>query len=145
MPVLDAAINGIAGQIAELAAEIKQLKRNQVSAFKRPEHGHRRRLDRVQRRDRRTCRGHRPAERRHVSPPSRWAPSCRPRHRARPWSPRDIQGLYVAWDGLMNDGSVPQADFAALQVHVSASQNFIPSAATLTGHMWGPGCSASGV
>lgn len=50
-----------------------------------------------------------------------------------------INGLYVAWDGLMADGTTPTADFAAVQVHVSSTVNFTPSSATLQGHMVGAG------
>lgn len=50
-----------------------------------------------------------------------------------------IQGLYVAWDGLMADGSTPAADFAALQVYVSSSAGFTPGPSTLAGHMVGAG------
>lgn len=50
-----------------------------------------------------------------------------------------MQGLYVAWDGLMSDGSTPQADFAALQVYVSAVSGFTPDSTTLQGHMVGAG------
>lgn len=50
-----------------------------------------------------------------------------------------IQGLYVSWDGLMSDGSTPAADFAAVQIHVSATSGFTPSAATLQGHIVGAG------
>lgn len=50
-----------------------------------------------------------------------------------------INGLYVSWDGLMNDGSTPAADFAAVQIHVSTVSNFTPSSATLQGHIVGAG------
>jgi len=50
-----------------------------------------------------------------------------------------IQGIIVSWDGLMNDGTTPLADFAATQVHVSVTPNFTPSSGTLAGQMIGAG------
>jgi hypothetical protein len=50
-----------------------------------------------------------------------------------------INGLYVAWDGLMATGATPPYDYAATQVHVSVQPNFTPSSATLAGHMTGAG------
>lgn len=50
-----------------------------------------------------------------------------------------ILGLYVNWDGLMNDGTTPLLDFAAVQVHVSTTANFNPSSGTLVGQMLGAG------
>jgi hypothetical protein len=44
-----------------------------------------------------------------------------------------IGGVYVVWDGLMNDGSAPLADSAGVQVHLSAAEGFTPGPATLQG------------
>jgi hypothetical protein len=138
MPVLDAAINGIAGQISELAAKVKMLEANQRSSY----NGRNTVIDNgaivindatgapavvIGQQSDGTFAAKQVGT---VVPPK--APST-------PVVTPGIQGLYVAWDGLMNDGSTPQSDFSATQVHVSTSQNFTPSAATLVGHMVGAG------
>jgi hypothetical protein len=50
-----------------------------------------------------------------------------------------INGIWISWDGLMADGTVPLADFSAVQVHMSTTSGFTPSTATLQGHMLGAG------
>jgi hypothetical protein len=50
-----------------------------------------------------------------------------------------INGLLIAWDGALSDGSAPLADLAGAQVHCSPSEGFIPSAATLQGVLPGAG------
>jgi hypothetical protein len=49
-----------------------------------------------------------------------------------------IAGLYVVWDGAMATGTPPLSDFAAVQVHCSPQQGFIPDATTLQGVITGP-------
>jgi hypothetical protein len=50
-----------------------------------------------------------------------------------------VLGAMITWDGVMGDGSAPLADFAGVQVHVSAVSGFTPTAVTLMGGMGGPG------
>lgn len=42
-----------------------------------------------------------------------------------------MSAITVGWDGLMSDGSLPLADFGHLEVHVSTTEGFTPSSATL--------------
>jgi hypothetical protein len=48
-------------------------------------------------------------------------------------------GIWVSWDGIMADGTLPLSDFSYVQVHVSQLSGFTPGAATLAGHMGGAG------
>jgi hypothetical protein len=138
MSVLDAAITQIAAQLAGLAADVQQLKRNQVSAYNTRNTA----IDGgsivindgtgapaliVGAQSDGTFTAKQVGT---VVPPK--APST-------PVVTPGINGVYVAWDGLMNDGGTPQMDFAAVQVHASSTQNFVPSAATLQGHVVGAG------
>ena len=52
--------------------------------------------------------------------------------------------VLVTWDGLTAGGVAPLNDFAACQVHCSATAGFTPSAGTLAGHLTGAGTFAVG-
>jgi hypothetical protein len=138
MPPLDAAIGGIAAQIRELAARIQQVERNQRSAYNTRNTS----FDGTSI----TFNDSTGAPALVVGAQSDGTFTSRqigtvvpPKAPSTPIVTPGLLGLYVAWDGLMNDGSTPAADFAATQVHVSTSQNFTPSAATLQGHEVGAG------
>jgi hypothetical protein len=46
-----------------------------------------------------------------------------------------INGVFVVWNGLMDDSSAPLSDFKWVEVHVSPTSGFTPSSATLQGHL----------
>jgi hypothetical protein len=48
-------------------------------------------------------------------------------------------GLQVTWDGFMNDGSLPLSDFTNVEIHISLTSGFTPSAADLHGTLSVPG------
>jgi hypothetical protein len=50
-----------------------------------------------------------------------------------------VLSCMVTWDGGMSDGSAPLADFAGVQVHLSAASGFTPDSSTLQGTMGGAG------
>lgn len=136
-PLLNTAVTAIAGQLSELAARIQTLERNQRSGYNAQNTsiaGSITITDTIgtpavvigQQSD-----GTFTAKQVGTIVPPK-APST-------PLVAPGIQGLYVSWDGLMADGSTPAADFAALQVYVSATSNFTPGPGTLQGHMVGAG------
>lgn len=61
-----------------------------------------------------------------------------------------ITGIYVIWDGLMQDGSQPTADFDRMQIHVAQISGFTPDETSLQGSidhegMFGVGSLTPGV
>lgn len=135
--MLDTAVVAVAGQVRELAAKVQQLERNQRSGYNSQNT---------------TIQGGITIAAADGTPAvvvgeqsdgtftaKQIGTIVPPKAPSTPVVTPGINGLYTAWDGLMSDGSTPQADFAALQVHVSTTANFIPGPGTLQGHMVGAG------
>ena len=136
-PLLNAAVTTIAGQISELAAKIQQLERNQRSGYNGPNTsipGSITITDELgtpavvvgQQSD-------------GTFTAKQIATIVAPKAPDTPLVAPGIQGIYVSWDGLMNDGSTPAADFAAVQIYVSTVNGFTPDPTTLVGHIVGAG------
>jgi hypothetical protein len=137
VPLLNASVTAIAGQLTDLASRVQQLERNQRSGYNPQNTSIPGSL---------TFTGPDGTPAVVVGAQSDGTFTAKqvgtivpPKAPSTPVVAPGIQGLYVAWDGLMSDGSTPAADFAALQIYVSTSPNFTPGPGTLVGHIVGAG------